>query len=428
MTSDTSAFVWVWLPRETTPVPAGKLTVEGPQILFNYGQSYLKRSNAIAIGDQELPLGAGFIPLAAGLTMPGCIRDGSPDAWGRRVIINRIARHAGPDAQLDELTYLLESGSDRIGALDFQRSATHYEARSAASVTLEELIASADRVEHGVPLMPELDLALHHGSAIGGARPKALIDDSQKKYIAKFSSSSDVYNVIKAEFIAMRLAERAGLRVAPVKLVRASYKDVLLVERFDRELCEDGWQRRGLVSALTLLGLDEMMARYASYEALAEIIRHRFTHAAPTLEELYGRLCFNILCGNNDDHARNHAAFWGGDLLSLTPAYDICPQARSGNISTQAMRIMGNDNRSQLAVCIDASAQFLLSRARASEIAEQITSAIVHGWQDVCATAQVNTTDRLLLANRQFLNSYAFEGLPDHSPLVSLAAQFKNSI
>ena len=49
-----------------------------------------------------------------------------------------------------------------------------------------------------------------------------------------------------------------------------------MVARFDREWVEGKWTRRAMVSGLTLLVLDEMMARYASYEYLAEIIRHRF--------------------------------------------------------------------------------------------------------------------------------------------------------
>ena len=85
-----------------------------------------------------------------------------------------------------------------------------------------------------------------------------------------------------------------------------------------------------MVSALTLLELDELMARYASYEQLATIIRHRFQAPRQALKELFGRMLFNILCGNTDDHARNHAAFWNGKDLSLTPAYDICPQNRTG--------------------------------------------------------------------------------------------------
>jgi hypothetical protein len=39
--------------------------------------------------------------------------------------------------------------------------------------------------------------------------------------------------------------------------------------------------------ALSMLALDEMMARYASYEDLAELIRHRFADASATLRELF---------------------------------------------------------------------------------------------------------------------------------------------
>src|SRR3546814_16237589 len=103
----------------------------------------------------------------------------------------------------------------------------------------------------------------------------------------------------------MRLAARAGLNVAPVKLARALGKDVLLVERFDRAPKEDDWTRRGVVSALTLLALDETEARYASYEDLATAIRHRFVAPAATLAELSARLIFNISCGNTDNPTPN---------------------------------------------------------------------------------------------------------------------------
>src|SRR5207248_3367846 len=168
------------------------------------------------------------------------------------------------------------------------------------------------------------------GSPRGATRPKALIAPCEQKSVAKFASRGDLYNVGKAEFIAMRLAATAGLHVASVQLTSALGKDVLLIERFDRHRIAESWGRKAVVSALTLLELDEMMARYASYETLAEIIRHRFVDAKESLRELFGRMVFNILCGNVDDHARNHAAFWDGNALSLTPAYDISPQARTG--------------------------------------------------------------------------------------------------
>ena len=89
-----------------------------------------------------------------------------------------------------------------------------------------------------------------------------------------------------------------------------------------------------------------MIAQYASYETFAEIIRHRFTNPRKSLEEVFSRLVFNILCGNTDDHARNHAAFGDGKDLTLTPAYDICSQNRAGNEASQAMLICGNNDLS----------------------------------------------------------------------------------
>ncbi len=412
------AFVWIWLPETTKPVVAGKLEADNGNILFNYGKSYLERINdsipAIPIYEPELPLKAGGLPLLNGLSIPGCIRDAAPDAWGRRVIINKQLGVKGTNtdtALLDELTYLLESGSDRIGALDFQLSPSEYVPRSANNVTLEELLESAERVEKGISLTLELDQALFHGSSIGGARPKALIEDQGKKYVAKFSSSTDLHSVVKAEFIAMRLAAFAGLSVAPVKLVTAANKDVLLIERFDRNKIESGWERKAMISALTLFGLDDMMARYASYETFAEIIRHRFTDPKATLKELYSRLIFNILCGNTDDHARNHAAFWDGEMLTLTPAYDICPQGRTGNEATQAMLISGNNNFSNITTCLETAHNFLLSQDEAMAVFDLQKEIIEQNWNTVCDEAQLSETDRKLLWGRQFFNPFAFEDI-----------------
>jgi serine/threonine-protein kinase HipA len=410
------AFVWIWLPGETQPVVAGKLEADNGTVNFNYGKSYLDRigddNPAIPIYEPELPLRAGVLPLLNNLEIPNCIRDAAPDAWGRRVIINKQFGLKGRDADtgsLGELTYLLESGSDRIGALDFQRSPTEYVPRTPHNARLEELLESAERVEQGIPLTAGLDQALFHGSSIGGARPKALIEDQGIKYIAKFSSSSDLFSVVKAEYVAMRLASIAGLKAAQVKLVKAAGKDVLLIERFDRIALHAAWARKAMVSALTLFGLGEMTARYASYEEFAEIIRHRFTEPRATLKELYGRLVFNVLCGNTDDHARNHAAFWNGQELTLTPAYDICPQGRTGNEATQAMLITGDNRFSQLKTCLAAAHHFLLSRQAAVTVIDRIETSVRDDWERVCQEAELSTVDKNYLWGRQFLNPFSIE-------------------
>ena len=418
MTSEPTneVYVWVWLPDAVDPVVAGLLTRDGDKHIFNYGRSYLERKPAIALYEPELPLRRGAIPPLDGLTLAGCLRDGAPDAWGRRVIVNRLFGKKGADIDagaIDELTYLIESGSDRIGALDFQRSGTDFEPRMKDEASLEELLTIADHVEKGVPIAPELERAVFHGTSLGGARPKAAIETKDMKFIAKFSASNDITNVVKAEFVAMQLAALVGLTVAPTELARAADKDILLVQRFDRDKTAKGWTRKAMVSALTLLELDEMMGRYASYQDLAEIIRARFTSPRKTLHELYGRLVFNVLCGNTDDHARNHAAFWDGKTLTLTPAYDVCPANRTGREANQAMLIADEKRASTLATCIEAAPHFQLKEKEAIDlIVAQIEGIRAH-WPEVAEAASLTEVDKGVLWRRRFLNPYAFEGAPE---------------
>jgi serine/threonine-protein kinase HipA len=227
----------------------------------------------------------------------------------------------------------------------------------------------------------------------------------------------------------MRLAALAGVSVAPVRLVHAAGKDVLLVERFDRVADGNTWRRRAMVSALTMLGLDEMQARYASYQDLAETIRFRFTDPAATLHELFARLTFNILVGNVDDHARNHAAFWDGARLSLTPAYDICPQARSGQEASQAMLITGQQRSSQIATCLAAAGDFHLMEEQAIAIVSRQIETIGAQWRPLCEEAGLGQVDRALFWGRMFLNPFAFHrldgaaaALAEHAAMIRAAA------
>jgi serine/threonine-protein kinase HipA len=402
-------FVWTWLPGATEPVVAGVLTEQSGLVSFTYGRTYQARDEAIPLYLPELPLQAGVIPPRVG-TIAGCISDAAPDAWGMRVILNRLLGRDTDDVDLlDTFTYLLESGSDRIGALDFQASSEVYVPRGVGAVSLDELARAAELVVEGVPLSAELDQALLHGSSIGGARPKAGLRDGERDLIAKFSSTSDVFPVVKGEFVAMELARRAGLSVAPVELTSALGKDVVLIERFDRPA--EG-QRRAMVSALTILELDESTALWgSSYAALAGIIRQRFTEPDTTLRELFSRITFNILVGNNDDHPRNHAAFWDGQQLTLTPAYDISPQVRGGNEQQQLMAI-GDDGwrMSQLEGCVERAGIYHLSDDDARDIIDRQVDVIESQWEDVAGLARLSDAERAYFWHRQFLNDYAFYG------------------
>ena len=403
----TEAYVWVWLPGERDPVVAGVLRPNGSVITFTYGRSYLDRAERFSLFLPELPLRSGETSPEAD-EIAGCIRDAGPDSWGRRVIRYRLDRVA--DAyEPGVLGHLLLSGSDRIGALDFQASPTEYVHRGAGDVPVEHLLRATDAVAAGEAVPQELADALLLETAPGGAYPKALIADGDRRLIAKFSSPNEDRPVLKYEYIAMNLARTCGLDVAPVERCSVDGRDVLLIERFDRDTQA---HRHLVVSALTVLGLGELGGRYASYADLAEKVRTRFTEPKATLRELFGRIVFNILVSNTDDHAKNHAAFWDGSMLTLTPAFDVTPQRRSGGETAQAMAI-GEDGwkMSQVAGCIERAATYLLEPEHAREIVEAQIAGIEEGWEAACEAAGLSDVERRDAWGRQFLNPYALAGL-----------------
>jgi serine/threonine-protein kinase HipA len=407
----TEAFVWVWLPGASEPVVAGQVRAVGDGHQFIYGRSYRERDDAISIYGPELPLVPGWIDPPDGLQMAGCLWDASPDSWGQRVINVRLAGGRYGDAadaiHATNLTYLLESGSDRVGALDFQRSATTYVPRT-EDASLDELHAAAQAMERG-ELTGVLADAFVHGTAVGGARPKVLVREADRHWIAKLSTSDDPYPVVKAEGVAMALARRVGIPVPGTQVIRSLGRDVLLVERFDRP---GSGRRRMMVSALTMLGFGDFLgARYSSYVDVLDVLRTRGRDGGGAGRALFERIVFNVAVGNTDDHARNHAAFWDGAELELTPAYDLCPQLRSGTLARQAMDISRDGRRdSRFALCVDVAAEYGLTTQQAIEIVDHQVATIREQWGDAADQAHLTTDDRAYLWGRQILNEYAFEG------------------
>jgi serine/threonine-protein kinase HipA len=406
MTSDRAgAYVWIWLPEASEPVVCGRLDDEDGIVSFTYARSYRDRADAVAIFAPELPLRPGAQFAASGDRLPLCIDDAMPDSWGRRLINHRLDR--GYD-ELPELTYLLASGSNRVGALDFQESPEIYVAREDDMPTLDEMATAAERIETGQPLDSRLEAALLHGTSIGGARPKALLSDADRSFVAKFSSTTDTFPVVQGEYVAMELARRCGIDVAAVRIERAAGRHALLVERFDRG--PDN-RRHRIVSSLTVLGLTTFPeGRYATYVDLAQKIRAGFAHPDAMLRELFARISFNILCGNTDDHGRNHAAFVAESGLTLTPAYDICPQARSGQVAGQAMAFAPDGQReSRVTLLMDAASTYHLDRVEAADIIDRQADVIESDWDEVCDAAQLTVLQRRTFMGNQFLNPHVFE-------------------
>lgn len=402
-----TAYVWTWLPGAAEPVVAGRVDERAGFVTFTYALSYRARPEAISLYTPELPLRPGTFEPLDGLTVPGSIRDGSPDSWGRSVI--QYHRNAAP-SEISEIGYLLLSGTNRFGANDYQASRSDYEPRL-DTASLDELVEAATRINAGQSISEPLADALEHGTAIGGARPKVLIRGDGIEWIAKLSAASDqLFSVVRAEAAYMELARRVGIRVPDTRLTRSNGRDVLLVERFDRTA---GGGRRHVVSGLTIAALDEMNGRYVTYPQILAGIRSLSRSGVPDAgPELFMRIAFNIAVGNSDDHARNHAAFWDGTSLELTPAYDLAPNARSGETATQAMAFdaAGSERASQFPLLIRNSHEYGLDAREAQERVDALVERIRENWEPAADAGELTSRDRELLWGRQILNSYAFYG------------------
>jgi serine/threonine-protein kinase HipA len=119
------------------------------------------------------------------------------------------------------------------------------------------LIAAAEAIQDGRPVPPEILERLEPGTSMGGARPKATVEHENTLWLAKFPERRDRMNIQRIEHATLALARRADLETCGTRLERVSEHDVLMVERFDHEWNGVGFLRRGLVSGLTLLDVDE---------------------------------------------------------------------------------------------------------------------------------------------------------------------------
>lgn len=348
--------LYVFARMEEGFVPAGLLALtETAQRVeasrYAYGTRYLERKKRFEIDPVSLSLagdikGVQLVP-ANRLAQFGGIRDAAPDAWGRRLI---EARHRVPANSLPESIYLLEAGSNRVGALDVRDALDASESVGGGTIhSLGYLLEAAERVGRGENIPAQLTALLSDTAGAGGARPKATVrDDQGLLWLAKFPSISDTFDVPAAEYATLQLAALCDISVPAVRLENLGGRAILLVRRFDRYWgnAEDlppatvlyetlpgemlAENRLPFVSGLTMLGCGEYDSPAKSYADLAHAVR-RYAHTSvirQNTRELFARMVFNIFVSNDDDHLRNHG-FVRDPRLSgwrLSPLYDVVPR------------------------------------------------------------------------------------------------------
>lgn len=390
-------------------VPAGLLTLteENTQLLaseYAYGQRYIDRSGALEVDpvslslkDREAVRGKRIFP-DGGLPFFGGIRDAAPDAWGRRVI---EAKLKAPANSLPESAYLLEAGSERVGALDVRADLqSGLRDGHVPMADVRYLLEAAERIEAGLPIPAHLEVIFNGGSALGGARPKAGVrDEHGVLWLAKFPSKSEHLNVPEIEAATLHLARCCGMTVPEVKTLAVGDRRIMLIRRFDRFWAAPGVnpahhmlfaptapsreqveKRLGFVSGLTLLACDETSARSQSYGLLAQGIR-RHCHPEVIREnnrELFLRMVYNIFVSNDDDHLRNHGFLWDPVLKGwrLSPLYDVMPRPSAAFERFLFLGVGPQGRLAHLDNALAAREMFSLSKKDATSLISQV-------WREV---------------------------------------------
>jgi len=387
----TECFVYITLPGARQAITAGKFVLSEtptgyPIGQFVYGRTYLANRDAVEIDPVELKLSDQTYDTVRLNGVFGAIRDAGPDYWGRRV----IEKHAGI-TKLGELDYLLESPDDRAGALGFGENVTPPAPRREFNQTLDlaRLQETAEALMRddfpNAPNAPQVQDLLLLGTSMGGARPKAVIEDDVALWIAKFGRSDDRWNAERVEDAMLRLARQCGIRAAESRVERIGGKDVLLVKRFDRARAGDTYTRSRMISSLTVLRADDSATARErwSYILLAEEMRRVVADPKGDTRELFRRIVFNALISNIDDHPRNHALIAPERSWMLSPAYDLTPAPMVSLDRRNLAMECGNQGRfANETNILSEHARFLLDREEAEKIIAEMKEQVSKTWEE----------------------------------------------
>ncbi|MGH8171427.1 MAG: type II toxin-antitoxin system HipA family toxin [Steroidobacteraceae bacterium] len=403
-TSD-RAYVYLQLPGSLQVLTVGyfeqAVRTGVPIGMFVYNPAYLDREEAVPLDPFELPLRPGRFETVKLKGIFGVLRDASPDAWGRRIIERHLNR-----ATLSEADYLLHSPEDRVGALSFGRGKTPPPptTRFNQVIALENLLKFAAEMEAGdslAPLPPQITELIQPGTSLGGARPKNVVESGDGLWIAKFPEKADRWNNTRVEAAMLALARECGLRACDARMVEVAGADVLLVRRFDRVKMPDGYLRHRFVSALTVLDAGESIGDRSrwSYLLLADELRRRSHRADADLHELFGRMVFNALISNTDDHPRNHGLIAPGNDFELAPAYDLTPNPLTSLERRDLALTVGRFNRyANRENLLSECQRFKLDRPQAAALIDRMKQTVESRWHAVLRSHGVTEKDCSLLA------------------------------
>jgi serine/threonine-protein kinase HipA len=380
---------------DDTILLAGQLIVDDKLGRFKYAKAYINHPRSFALDPINLPLNTDIHVKHRTRDTPamfGVLIDAGPDEWGRRCLTK--TRQPPPVTQVE---FLLAASGEGVGALHFTGNLGD-PVQPPPERPFENLVHLqhiAGDIEAGREVDRALEPFFFHGSGLGGARPKSLIEHDDREWITKFNRPSDLVDMCRVELASMRMAREADIEAPDVALTETDRGPVLLVERFDQAPNE----QHHLVSVASLINkfditeIDESTMSYPGITQLGKRIGHLTSDLGTVV---FRRMLFNIAIGNTDDHLRNHAFMKRSSAsdYSLSPAYDIVPQISLQGSHAIAIGPFGSSPS------VDNIQAALRRMGVTDELGHEIAGAVLEvtaTWRDYMTDAGIGASDLALL-------------------------------
>ena len=281
--------------------------------------------------------------------LPGLLADALPDDFGNALIDAWMAAKGVEKRAITTLDRLAYMGKRGMGALEFKPArGAHRE--SAEPLEMKNLVEAARQVVHGdlsgdVHAQAALANIIRVGTSAGGARAKAVVAwNPQTNEIrsgqfdaatgfehwllkfdgvgkdAELGGSTDYGRI---EYAYHRMAEAAGIRMSPCRLLEESGRAHFMTRRFDRDVADGQTIKHHVQTLCAMSHLDyKQRATHAYAQLFMAIAQLKLGDDA--IGQAFRRMAFNVMAKNCDDHSKNFAfRLKQGGTWELAPAYDV---------------------------------------------------------------------------------------------------------
>jgi serine/threonine-protein kinase HipA len=280
--------------------------------------------------------------------LPGMLADSLPDKYGNRLIEAWLAQNGRDAGSFNPVERLCYMGKRGMGALEYE-PANHEFDDSSKSVEIEKLIWLAkDVLSNRRNLKTRISASsdeglldiIRVGTSAGGARAKAIIAYNEKTgdirsgqidgledydyWIIKFDGVTneqlgDPKGYGKIEYAYYLMAKECGIKMTDSRLLEKNRRAHFMTRRFDRQ----GTKKLHLQTLCAIAHFDYNDPAAYSYEQAFQVMR-QLRLPSRDAEELFRRMCFNVIARDQDDHTKNISFLMDENgKWALSPAYDV---------------------------------------------------------------------------------------------------------